>query len=272
MGFDLIGYAEAAPGTGAAVGIAAAGSDDHYRTTGDDIIVKPFANLLLGSYFGCEGAGTTGASYEFKQPGLDINIQFATIGDINTFVESSGLYWKPNRPFVLEKNTKLNVEMDKSADDEDCGAFAWLGSEAWNQSMLDSVRPTHRIIGVCDQTLTVVAWTRLATITWSQDLPRGEYVMTGLRAWTYASTDGVTGYRVIFPGHSKWRPGVLGHTMTGDKEGTLVAYTPDLPMYHWPFFGDFKFDNENLPKFEALCPIATTDHVLELECVKVADR
>ena len=261
--FDLIGYAEATPGTGEVL-IAAALADSLYKHVLDDNMIIKGREWLLGAYF---AALTTGESGFISQPSLHLDYQFLSVQGMGAAVAAMAGYTHMfGRPLRMVGGEKCNVKI-QNASDEDALVGLLLGSGKISQSKLDAVNPTHRIRGSADQTLTARAWTNVA-ITWDQDLPEGEYAVVGMKYGYYKGTIAMPAMaRILLPGKTSWRPGVPGNWLGGDKlQFETLAYHK---FEHWPLMREISFLHSNMPDIEALSPEATTDHVVELLLQKI---
>lgn len=262
MPFDLIGFGEATPGTGL-VNLAAAINDTLYRYTLDDIILRKEANFLLGSL--C-AAVSTGENYRFRQPSLMTDHQFIKIMLESDLDPSQGYEHFFGRPLPLVGGEKLNA-LIQNASDESALIAAIVGNAPITQSMLDSIRPTHSIIGDADQTLVANTWTA-CTVTWDQDLPKGEYAIVGMKLgyWITSGPLACVG-RIIIPGKTDWRPGTPGSLMEADHEEFQSII--NAPFYHWPLMSGITFPHTNMPNLECLSNAAITDETVELLLQKV---
>lgn len=261
-GFDVIGFSEAAPGTGT-VNIAGGLSDTLYRVNGDNIKSKERAKNLLGLFYGIE---TAGARALIRQSSLLKDHIFTAGIDLNSLDQRGGLSWRGSRPLPIIGAEDIQA-LSQNATDEDTIIAAFLGSERWSQQRIDSAPlPDHLLRGIIDQTIVANTWTA-GSATFDFDLPKGDYVLLGLKAWHFLATAGSCIIRVIFD-NTTWRPGVMTHGMTADKTSLIAAIT-EMPNQMWPHFPAFSFSNERMPTFEMLSPIANTDFVVELEVRKV---
>jgi hypothetical protein len=263
MPFDVIGFAEATPGTGL-VNLAAALGDNLYKYDGDDIILKKESNFLLGAF--C-AAVSTGDNYRFRQPSLMTDHQLIKIMLEADLDPSQGYEHFFGRPLPLVGGEKLNA-LIQNATDESSIIGAIVGNAPISRSMLDNVRPTHSIIGDGDQTLTANTWTHCA-ITWDQDLPKGDYAIVGMRLgyWITSGPLALLG-RIVIPGNNDWRPGCPGSLMEADHEE--FQSIPYAPFYQWPLMSKIRFPHTNMPNIECLSNAAITDETVELLLQKVA--
>jgi len=263
MPFDMIGFAEATPGTGL-VNLTAALGDTLYRFVDDDIILKKEINSLLGGFY---SAVSTPDNYRFRQPTLMTDHQL-----IKSMLEADvdpswGYTHLFGRPLPLVPGEKLNC-LSQNATDETTLVGAIVGNAPISQSMLDSVRPTHSIIGDGDTTLTAMTWTA-CPITWDQDLPKGDYAIVGMKFGYYIAAAPLACLaRIVIPGNTDWRPGVPGSLMVGAHCELEDAVT--LPCWDWPLMSKVVFPHTNMPNIECLSNAAITDQTVELLLQKVS--
>lgn len=263
MPFDIIGFAEATPGTGL-VNLAGAVNDTLFRTNGDDIILKTESMYLLGAF--C-AAVSTGDNYRFRQPSLMTDHQLIKIMLEADLDPSQGYEHFFGRPLPLVGGEKLNA-LIQNATDESAIIAAIVGNAPITQNMLDAVRPTHSIIGDGDTTLTANTWTA-CPITWDQDLPKGDYAIVGMKLgyWITSGQLGCVG-RIVIPGNTDWRPGAPGSLMEADHEE--FQSIPYAPFYQWPLMRKVVFPHTNMPNLECLSNAAITDETVELLLQKVS--
>lgn len=265
MPFDLIGFGEATPGANGK--LAALLLDSAYKTTGDDIFVKTQAPWLLG--IGCFGTSTLGRT-KIQQPSLPIDYEFLKGALCTSNDPIMGWTDMRARPLPLIPTEKINCEV-VNATDEEGETFLMVGSGNITQSMLDSVRPTHRIVGYADTTLTSLTWSTLS-ITWNQSLPAGRYAVVGMKYGHFktAAAAEPSAARLVFkePHSAGWRPGVLGHEMAADHEEMQFS-TSDFAPEHWPLMANINFPHDNMPGVEAVSYEALTDEEIELFLQKI---
>lgn len=263
MPFDLVGFSEAAPGTGT-VAIAGAGGDNLYRVSGDDIIVRPEAQKLLGVFTAAE---STGERLYVRQPSLYLDHQFHKIMLLTDIDPTQGYEHYFGRPLTLKGAEKVNV-LIKNATDEDVLIGLLLGSSKITQGMLDAVNPTHSVLGIGDTTLTANSWSSVA-ITWDQDLPEGKYAVVGMKFGYWITSGNMACLaRLVIPGNNDWRPGVPGVLMEADHEEFQSATY--LPFTAWPLMGkEAVVEHDRMPNIECLSPAAITDENVELLLQKV---
>ena len=263
MPFDMIGFAEATPGTGL-VNIAAGLNDTLYKYVNDDIVLKSGPAYLLGAFY---SAVSTPDNYRFRQPSLMTDHQLIKgmlEADVDPIWGYTHLF---GRPLPLVGGEKLNA-LSQNATDETTLIGAIVGNAPITQSMLDSVRPTHSIIGDGDTTVTANTWSAVP-MTWDQDLPRGMYAIVGMKFGYYIASGPLAALaRIVIPGNTDWRPGVPGTLMGGAHcELYDASY---LPCWHWPLMSKVVFPFGNTPNIEVLSNAALTDETVELLLQKVA--
>jgi len=161
---------------------------------------------------------------------------------------------------------KINA-LSQNATDETTLVAALVGNGSISQGMLDSVRPTHSIIGDGDTTITALTWT-FCPITWDQDLPKGKYAVVGMKFGYYiAAAPLATVARLVLPGNTDWRPGVPGTLCGGDHK--LATDATHLPCWDWPLMSKIVFEHDNPPDIECVSNAAITDETVELLLQKV---
>jgi len=265
MPFDIIGFTEATPGTGT-VNIAAGLGDNFYHVTGDDIIVRADAHYLLGLF---TAAASTGGRSRLRQPSLAIDYEFLKCCLTTDLDPIQGFEDLRGTPLPLIPNEKLNALLT-NATDEDALIAAIIGNGKITQAALDAVNPTHQLSGYADTTITAFTWSPV-TITWNQDLPKGQYAVVGMRVGLYvASIESaiarLTGLKG--PG-AAWRPGVLCASMEADHE-EYQSITHE-PWTKWPLMQEISFPHDQPPNIEVLmATTAATDENIELLLQKIA--
>jgi len=263
MPFDIVGFGEATPGANGK--LAALLLDTLYKTSGDDIYIKPQATKLLGVF--CAGESTLGKT-KLMQPTLPIDYEFTKGTLLSSDDPMKGFTNLRGRPLPLIPAEKLNCEV-VNATDEDGITFLMVGNAKITQAMLDNVDPTHRITGYADTTATAFTWSAL-TITWNQDLPAGRYAVVGMRYVYFKTSPAMpSAARLVFKeAHSAgWRPGVLGSE--GAAAHLELQETPWDPMCDWPVMQNMNFPHDNLPGVEVASAEAHTDQDIELLLQKI---
>jgi len=265
MPFDLIAWAEAAPGAGT-VNLAAGLGDNFYHTVNDDIFIRKDAKYLLGLL----NMGTsTGGRALIRQPSLALDYEFYKSGlttDLDPIVGWEHLF---GRPLPLIPNEKCNA-LVVNATDEDSIVAAIVGSGKITQAMLDAVNPTHKISGYSDTTVTALTWSACA-ITWNQDLPEGRYAIVGMRVGTYVASAETSVARLtgLKDDGANWRPGVPCHGMEADhEEWQSMGWSP---YTLWPLMPEISFPHDQPPNIEVLMVNTTaTDENVDLLLQKIA--
>jgi len=262
MPFDLVGFAEATPGT-ALNYVATAAGDTLYHNVADDLLIKKTATLLLGAFYSTVSAGE---DYRFRQPSLATDHQLLR-GCLEADVDPSWGYTHLfGRPLPLVGGEKMNA-LSQNGVTETTLIGAWLGNAKITQGMLDAVRPTHSMIGIGDTTLTAATWTPCA-ITWDQDLPKGKYAVVGMKFGYYIAAAPLACLaRLILPECEGWRPGVVGTLCGGDHK--LAYDATQLPCWDWPLMSKIFFEHDAPPDIECLSNAAITDETVELLLQKV---
>lgn len=265
MPFDIIGFAEAAPGTGTP-NIAAALNELYYSFSGDNIKVKKQAPFLLGAFASAE---STGGRIRIKQPSKPLYIELikSCLPTDNDPVQG----WNDllNRPIALKEEEDINVAI-QNATDEDALIGLILGNGKITQASLDAApSPDYILTGYADTTLTAVTWTSL-TMTWDQTLPSGKYQILGMKAAVYkASAPGLALTRLVLSEAqaAPWHPGCIAAVMEGDK--VEIQSLGWLPLEQWPDMKEIVFSDLKMPTIEMLSPYADTDERIELALKKV---
>jgi hypothetical protein len=260
--FEVIGFSEAAPGTGT-VNLAAGLADQIYDEVGDYVRIKPGINNLIGVFYAAE---TTGGYALIRQASLKTDHAFIRSTDLNDLDAMKGLTWMGARPLPLKGGENVQA-LSNNATDEDTIVGLFLASDArmFDESTLNAVLPTHRIRGIGDTTITANQWSNVP-ITWDQTLPVGLYHPVGMKVAAYLSTYGAGLARLITQNGAQFRPGVVVEGSVGDKV-QYDAGSQVLPCSRWPILDSINFNESFMPNIEVLSPIADTDFVVELELV-----
>lgn len=252
IGFDIIGFSEATPGTGT-VGIAGALNESLYSVSGDEITISKKANYLLGIFY---NALTTPSYAILRQPK---QIDFISVKSIlNTELNpEAGFLNMMDCPKPLVAGDKLTAYSVNATDE-----LTTIGCILGNGKLGRPTHIDHIIRGTCDQAITAHTWTA-GTVTWNESLPAGKYEIVGILGGTYkaAAPETVLG-RLVIPGYPTWRPGVPFHNMVGDK--TILNKGTEAP---WTLFSPcgLVFDsNVGYPNLELLGTVVNTDHVVQL--------
>lgn len=260
-GIDVLGFSEAAPGTGTPK-IAVGGGERKYEVTqGDYVTLISRINKLLAALYAAE---STPGELQIDQPSLKPYISVLKAMDLNDPDPTPGLTLL--RGMDVFPGEKLNVA-SRNATDEDTIIGLWLGTGKVTQNGIDAVRPTHRIRGTDDLTATANSWT-VVTLDYDNELPEGHYSIVGICYGAYVASGYMTGLaRVIFP-EQTFQPGVPILQAEADKTSVMSAIGLGFP-WEMPLLDGHVFTNKSMPKFEVLSPVALTDHVCTLELVKV---
>lgn len=269
MPFDLIGFAEATPGTGL-VNVAGALGDTIYHVALDDILTKPEVNRIVGAFCSaCSG----GEDYRLRQPSLFIDHQFQKIQTMVTHDPARGHTHLFHNPLPLSslknpvaKGEKLEA-LIQNATDEAALIGVMLSTGKIPYGMLDT-EPDYIIHGEADTVPTALRWT-LCAVTWDQDLPKGTYVPIGMKVGIYGASYVSALARIFCPGATDWRPGVPCAMM----EASHINYEVITwnPWNWWPFMPKVHFTNVAMPDIELLTTAAyMVDQDIELAIKKVA--
>lgn len=266
MPFDVVAWYQT-EAKAALAGLTAI-EDDIYRTSGDDIYVKPRAPFLSGLVQLSDNTQTFKYG-ELRQPSLKVPYRSYLSGSyLGSDIESGFLNLMAN-PLPLYPGEKLTSYVQNATNTYNL-VFAWLASGRATRSVLESVSPTHLITGEADQALTAGEWTAVA-ITWDQDLPRGRYAVVGMAVGTYKSSDYGRGVARLKLLDTTWRPGVMTQLTWGDKVamwGGKGVCSFDTGK-RWPLMNEISFAHDQMPDIEICAGAADTDHVVNLLLQKI---
>lgn len=138
---------------------------------------------------------------------------------------------------IIRQNENVGMDISNGASTVDTGyGFLWL------QDKFDPA-PPGQIISIRSSvsiTHALGTWV-LGTPTFAQTLPNGQYAVVGMAAWGTA----LAAVRVVFPGSSSFRPGVIGYPTYGN-----VNIRPSFRAGEQGSFGTFY--NTAMPQIEAL--------------------
>ncbi len=263
MPFDVVAWYESTTPT--ALSPIDAVEDDIYRTSGDDIYVKPRAPFLAGYMY---QAISTPKYSELRQPSLKIPYRFyrSYLLGSNTF--GSAFYNFFAKPFPLYKGEKLQAHVMNAANEIQM-VVAMLSDGVAKIADLENVRPTHNITGFCDQALTAGKWTHCA-MTWDQDLPKGRYGIVGMLGGTYKAATPTTAVARLKLLDTTWRPGCGLNMTVADKTELLHQGYSFAQGIQWPLMREISFAHDQMPNVEILAGDANTDHIIELMLQKIA--
>ncbi len=256
MGFDLVGFSEATPGTGTNP-VAVALNETLYGKSADELSITKKASFLLGIFY---NALTTPNNCILRQPK---QIDFASVKallntELNPEAGFMNLMAHPKALVPDEKLTAYSV----NATDELTTIALMLG----NGKLGKPDRVDHIIRGIVDQAVTAHTWTN-GSVVWDQSLPKGIYDIIGMIGGTYkAAAPETVLARLVIPGYPEWRPGVPLHNMVADK--TILNKGTQAPWAFWSKCG-LKFSpKDGYPDVELLGTVANTDHVIQLALQK----
>ena len=263
MPFDVVAWYQSTTPT--ALSPIDAVTDDIYRTSGDDIYVKPRAPFLAGFMY---QAISTPKYGELRQPSLKIPYRFyrSYLLGSNTF--GSAFYNFFAKPFPLYKGEKLQAHVMNAANEIQM-VVALLSDGKAKVADLENVTPTHNITGHSTQALTAGSWTHCA-MTWDQDLPKGRYGIVGMLGGTYKAAAPTTGVARLKLLDTTWRPGCGINIMIGDKTELLHQGYSYAQGIQWPLMREISFAHDQMPNMEILAGAANTAHVFELMLQKIA--
>ncbi|KKN19098.1 hypothetical protein LCGC14_0949260 [marine sediment metagenome] len=207
----LVGWFQDVDQAAAAADIAAI-SDDTLFAQGDIIRVpEEMSNVMAVA---CITAAVTFTSAQLQSPSLRqlANMDILPVVRAAVFGSSPALMDLSKNPFALIPNESLtfNTNTDDAAVIEIYGLL-WLtdGPAVPVSGEIFTVRATAAIV------LAGGAWIN-GNLTFSQDLPFGDYDVVGMRA----ESANLLCARLVFPG-KPWRPGVPGANVPGDIDHPL---------------------------------------------------
>ena len=245
----LVGWFEDVDQAAAAADIAVI-PDETLFAQGDIIRVPGDMNLLQGLAF--VSAATTFVAADLQAPSLRTLADFDLLPAERaaTFGSPPALAWLGLNPMSLTSDESLtfNTNTDHAAAIEIYG-FLWLadGPPAPVSGEIFSVRATAAI------TLVDGIWTN-GDLTFTQDLPFGDYDVVGLRA----ESANLIVARLVFPG-GRWRPGVPGANAPGDV---------DAPQFRYGMSGVLGSFNSNSPPSIDMIGITDTAEDVILDLIK----
>ncbi|MFQ6006120.1 MAG: hypothetical protein ACE5OQ_11515 [Woeseia sp.] len=224
--------------------------DETLFAQGDIIRVPEAMNLLQG--VAMVSAATTFTSAQLQAPSLRTLTDFdiLPVARTATFPNPPSLAWLGNNPMSLIPNESLtfNTNTDHAAAIEIYG-FVWLADTppAAVNGEIFSVRATAAI------TLVDGAWTN-GDLTFTQDLPFGDYDVVGFRA----ESANLIAARLVFPG-GRWRPGVPGANDPADV---------DAPQFRYGMSGVLGSFNSNSPPSVDMIGVTDTAETVILDLIK----
>lgn len=265
MPFDLVAWYENQDASAGLLASAVDVGESIYRTVNDDLFVKKRAPLL-GAI--THLAASTPNYIEMRQPSLKIPYRFIRGEDHNSSRVDEGHYHFWDRPLPLYAGEKLNCYVYNETS-EITWVVAALMSGKCTRAMIEAVNPTHRLHGLSTTAAVADAWTNIKTITWSHDLPKGQYAIIGMAGATYKASGPTTAaLRLVIP-DTTWRPGVMLGIMDGaNKQWKNLGYRWDLGLL-WPLMPEISFPHDDLPTAEILAGAANTAHQFELLLQKI---
>jgi len=245
----LTGWYESVDQAGAAADIAAI-ADETLYTNGDIIRVPPEISKLVG--VGGVTAATTFTSAQLQSPSLRTlaNKDVIPFGRAATFTAPPPVNWFGSNPLELmgDESLTFNTNTDHASAIGIYGLI-WL-SDAAVQPINGEIFTVRCTAGI---TLAAGTWVN-GNLTFTQDLPFGDYAVVGIRA---ESTNLVAG-RLVFPG-GRWRPGVPGTNAPGDND-----FLP-LRAGNSGVLGSF---NSNSPPSVDLLGVTDTSETIYLDLIK----
>lgn len=263
MPFDIVGFSEAAPGTGT-VGVACALGDSLYTVSGDDMQIRAMRKAIIALLYAAE---STPGYARLKTPGLKNYWEFIKGYDVEGGTAYVRMEDLRRRPIPIVEGDKLNVYSNNATDEDTLIGIAISDGKFPINGDIDFNPETDVIMrGTVDQTQTANTWT-FGTVTWSQNLTNGKYAAMGLRAAVYkAANPGMALVRLVGL-DEQWRPGVVANIAAGDKVSVLQNIDPTLEI--WGEMKGCTFPSTALPNIECLSPYANTDIVLQMIVRKI---
>lgn len=269
--FDMMGWTQAAPGTGAVQ--ITAGLNDFLRHNADldGIITLPRHQWLIGLFY---ATCATGERAMLRQTGLNLDHEFikgALMGDNDPSQGYSDHFGVP-LPIVAGETLWA---LSDNAGDEDTIIGAMIGSSAIRTSAKEAISATDKIIGQGDQAGTALTWTQ-ADMTWNQTPKKGRYAILGMKAGLFEGVHGasLSLVRLLVPGMLDWRPGVPSAIMEADHE-EYQSVTAE-PWHIWGQLstprGVYSFTDDQLPNIEFLSVDSMDDQNVELLIRRIGDR
>lgn len=256
MTFHLAAFNASLDAGAAFTGLAAIA--DQRLTTNVNRMRVPVLNNIVAIAGGADAV--VAPRLRLFSPSLE-KISRYEVAELNTNNAAAAVYGSPQRivdlrrsPLTLDVDEDLQAELSNNpAAAQIQWAHVWLADgpiapvEAPNEF---TIRATAAITGVAS------AWAAGA-ITLDDDLPNGEYAITGMRV--QGAT--LTAARLNFVGSDQsWRPGVPGSVLVSD----LMA-----PMFRHGGMGVYgTFKTTTLPQLEVLCNAGDTAQVLYLDIVR----
>ena len=259
MPFNVIGFAEATPGTGT-VPLTAALGDNLYSWNGDYIKITQEAPYVIGVF--AIGTSTLGDILLRQAKMIDYAIKktslVADVAPLCSFTNYMG------RPLPLRADNLSALVINATDEASLVGVF--LADGKITQAMLDTVNPTHVISGYSDTTVTALTWTHVP-ITWNQTLDAGTYEVVGMRCTIFGQSEmGLA--RLSIPGNKTWMPGVPAAQASADHEEWQSL--EKMPLCDWPLMGVRFTVPGQMPNIEVLAIAADTDENVELTLQKIA--
>ena len=224
--------------------------DETLFAQGDIIRVPEGMSLLQGAAF--LSAATTFVSAQIQAPSLRTlaNFDILPAARTATFPSPPSLAWLGENPLSMtpDESMTFNTNTDHAAAIEIYG-FAWLADTPPSRvnGEIFSVRATAAI------TLADGVWTN-GNLTFSQDLPFGQYDVVGMRA----ESANLIAARLVFPG-GRWRPGVPGANAPADV---------DAPQFRYGASGVLGSFNSNAPPTLDAIGVTDTAETVILDLIK----
>ena len=208
MAQQLIAWYQSVDQGGASADIDAV-PDETLFTSGDIVRVPDEIAMALGAV--ALSAQTTVTSAQLQSPSLRTlaNLDIEPFINAVVFGSPPAVDWFGGNPVVLRGNESLTFNTNTDAGS--AGAIyglIWLGDGA--AAPLNAESFTVRVTATAS--LSVGLWVN-SNLTFTQDLPFGQYQVVGMRA----RGTNLVAARLVFPG-GRWRPGVPAVNAIGDED------------------------------------------------------
>jgi len=246
--FTTIAYSQSQD-TGGVLSYVAAVADQHVTVSGNNIVVPPGMNHLLGAF----ALGATISRARIESPALRRTLLYDVI-PINVGAEPSSptpfrhLFYNP---IPLDENEALRALVAETATGaEQETVIVWLGDGA----QTPVTGEIYTVLATGAGTLTAYTWTNVS-LTLDQTLPAGTYQVVGFRA----QSAGLIAARLVFVGGT-WRPGCIGYDAASDLEHEVFR-RGGLGIW-----GEFRHDQP--PTVDFLSSLADTSQTVWLDLIK----